>query len=126
MYIPEVTITKHDIVGPIGEYAALNVKRGTIMLVRSDYKHDTYADHASLILGGLIQKERGVRPNLLVLPNIFTNISKILDGYVPINNKVLVLLTEETSLQILKMLGLYLSAGELLTASNQSHDKQNS
>lgn len=118
MYLPDIYISDREIVGQITEEEALRLNKGAVILVRSDYGAEKYGDHASLIFGGLIEKSRGLRPNLLILPSVFYNISKILDQYIPINGKTLILLNENSGPAILKMLGgMHLSEGELINYS---------
>lgn len=113
MYIEEIYLDMSHIVKQVDPADLVTLKKGSIILVRSDYAYDKYLDHASLIVGGVIKKDRGIRPNLVVLPNIVMNISGILNQYKPIDNKTLLLLTDEAAAWIMRILGIHLSTGEL-------------
>lgn len=98
----------------ISEVEALDLPRGSVILVRSDYKNEVYGDHPSLILGGTIQKERGVRPNLLTFnQQVVANIKSLLNGYDPINGKVLLLLNDHAAKRFMESQGIHLSAGQV-------------
>jgi len=114
LQIETIYINRRD-VRQIDKTTAAVLKRGSIILVRSNYKHDVYHDHASLIVGGLIKKERGIRPNLITLPQIIGNIEALLNMYDPIDEAIILLIEDEVSKKIMDTLGMHLSEGELIT-----------
>jgi hypothetical protein len=114
LQIETIYINSRD-VRQIDKTEAAALKKGAVILVRSNYKYDKYLDHASLIVGGLIKKERGVRPNLITLPQVVGNIATLLNMYDPIDGAIILLVSDEASKKIMDALGMHLSEGELIT-----------
>lgn len=94
----------------VSQKDVLLLKKGDMVLVRSDYQYDKYKDHYSLIVGGLIMKKRGMRPNLVTFP---TNNSVLLDKFQKEDGIILLKLSEEVKNKVMEFLGIYLSTGEL-------------
>jgi len=94
---------------------AVNLPKGSVIIVRSDYKNNVYFDHPSLIVGGTIKKERGIRPNLITFPpHSIQNIGMLIDQFEPIENKILLLLTSEAASRFMEDNMIHLSEGELI------------
>lgn len=101
-----------DIVKQLTKSESESLPKGSVILVRSDYKYEKYGDHFSLVVGGKIQKERGVRPNLVTLPP--TKIyDELLSDYQRAEGAVILLLTAEASQEVMDAYGLHLSEGEI-------------
>ena len=116
MYFTDIFLDATHIAKQLSPQETLTLPKGSIILVRSDYAFDKYKDHPSIIVGGLIQKDRGVRPNLITLPNIIINITCILNKYKPIDNKIILLLTQQAAEDVMSMMGMHLSSGELMNS----------
>lgn len=108
-------VQAEDVRQIIGEEETI-LKKGDVILVRSDYKHEVYGDHYSVITGGWIQKTRGLRPNLLVLPPLKDSLeSMLLDNYQKDENGAIVLLLDEAAAQrVMNDYGIHLSEGDLI------------
>lgn len=75
---------------------ALNT--GDVILVNSDYKHEVYGYHYSIITGKGTMRERGIRPELIVIPS---NNKEILDSFVKIDGATILLLSPAKQKEIL-------------------------
>jgi len=94
---------------------ALELPKGSLILVRSNYKYETYDDHPALILGGTIKKERGIRPNLLTFPpRLVQDIRGLLNIFDPIDGVIILVAKQEIALAFLEMQNMHLSEGELI------------
>ncbi len=92
--------------------AAEVLKKGDVILVRSDYEHEKYGDHFALIVGGKIQKERGVRPNLITFPPLIgLPLNDLLDQFHPIDGAILLKLSDEKAAEFLSNMQMHLSKG---------------
>lgn len=109
-----MTILLPKDVTQIAKDDAINLKKGDVILVRSNYAYDKYGDHFSLIVGGKIQKDRGLRPNLIAFPATVVYQS-LLDSYNPIDGSIILKLSNDAATLIIKAYGIYLSEGELVS-----------
>lgn len=94
---------------------ALHLPKGSLLIVRSNYKYEIYDDHPALILGGTIKKERGLRPNLLTFSHkTIVNIRALLNQYDPIDGITLLLIKKEIADKFMQRHEIHLSEGELM------------
>ena len=89
------------------------VKKGDVILVRSDYAYQKYRDHFSLIVGGHIQKDRGLRPNLVTLPPT-DQYDYLLNAFPVTDGATILKLSPEKAAEVMDYYGLHLSEGELI------------
>lgn len=99
-------ITKED---------AEKLKKGDVILVRSDYKYEKYGDHFAVIVGGKIKKERGVRPNLVVLFISNAYYTSLLDQFIPTNGAVILKLSARAAEHVMRHYRIHLSEGDLVS-----------
>lgn len=112
--IPPSLIIFNDDVVQVSKDDAINLKKGDIVLVRSDYEYGLYKDHFSVIVGGKIQKERGLRPNLLTLPTRQRH-DALFSKYTPTDGAIILKLSDRMAELVMKVYGIHLSEGELIS-----------
>jgi hypothetical protein len=110
----EITLTVMDIARQVNLDDAMKLKKGEMMLVRSDNKYEIYGDHYALITGGIIQKPRGLRLSLVTLPPLDYS-KNLIESFTPIENKTLLVLTVEATAKVMEHYGLHMSEGDLIS-----------
>ena len=111
--LPILSIGSED-VEQINKANAWMLPKGTVILVRSDYKHEKYKDHFALLVGGIIQKERGIRPNVLTLPT--AQVYNYLFGkYTQTDGAIILQLKPAMADQVMEAYGIHLSEGKLIS-----------
>lgn len=111
---PPVIFVQPDDVIQILKSEAIDLKKGAVILVRSNYKHEVYGDHFSIIVGGKILKQRGLRPNLITLPT-HQWFDGLFSKYDAIDGAIILKLKPPIAQTVMESYGIHLSEGELIS-----------
>jgi hypothetical protein len=114
--VKEPVLTVRDIDRFVTKAESSYLKKGSVILVRSDYKYEKYGDHFSLIVGGRILKDRGMRPNLITFAPSNSNtefLNELEDTVGRDNGAIVVLVRPEAAQKVLDAYGIHLSEGEI-------------